>query len=96
MPDHFQAILFMDMEIHGDMGAVGAHRCAPEMGLHREPRTLGSIIAQFKATTTKRINEMRGRPTEKIWQRGYHDRIIRNEVELDKVREYIRKNPENP
>jgi len=93
MPDHFQAILFMDEEIHRDMGGVGAHRCAPEMELHREPRTLGSIIAQFKATTTRRINEIRAMQGQKIWQRNYNDRIIRNEVELDKVRKYIRNNP---
>jgi hypothetical protein len=93
MPDHFQAILFMDMEIHRDNRPVGAHRCAPAIGLQRQPRTLGSIIAQFKATTTRRINETRGTPGQKVWQRNYHDRIIRNEVELDKTRRYIRNNP---
>ena len=101
MPDHSQAIVIMDMEIHRDsgMGAhrdngnVGAHRCAPANSLHRQPRTLGSMIAQFKATSARRINENRGGPGQQIWQRGYHDRIIRNEVELDKVRKYIRDNP---
>jgi hypothetical protein len=54
---------------------------------------LGSIIAQFKATTTRIINETRGTPGQTVWQRNYHDRIIRNEVELDKTRRYIRNNP---
>jgi putative transposase len=93
MPDHFQAILFMDMEIHRDNGDVGAHRCAPVNPFQRQPRTLGSLIAQFKATTTRKINEIRGTKGQKVWQRNYHDRIIRNEVELDKVRKYIRNNP---
>jgi len=52
------------------------------------------MINQFKATTTRRINEIRGVSGKPVWQRGYHDRIIRNEVELDKVRIYIRTNPE--
>jgi len=95
MPDHFQAIVFMDMEIHRQLGPVGAHRCAPADTLRRQPRTLGSMIGQFKATTTRRINELRGTPEQKIWQRNYHDRIIRNEVELDKERRYIRNNPRN-
>jgi len=95
MPDHFQAILFIDMEIHRDNGNVGAHRCAPANSLQRQPRTLGSMIAQFKASTTRRINEIRGTQGQKIWQRNYHDRIIRNEVELDKERRYIRDNPKN-
>jgi len=93
MPDHFHAILFIDMEIHRDQRTVGAHRCAPANQLNRQPRTLGSLIAQFKATTTRRINEIRGTPEQKVWQRNYNDRIIRNEVELDKLRKYIRNNP---
>ena len=93
MPDHFHAILFMDAGIHRENGDVGAHRCAPEDKLHRPSRTLGFLIAQFKATTTRQINEMRGTPGQKVWQRGYNDRIIRNEVELDKLRDYIRNNP---
>jgi REP element-mobilizing transposase RayT len=31
----------------------------------------------------------------KIWQRSFHDHIIRNEIELNKIREYIIKNPKN-
>jgi REP element-mobilizing transposase RayT len=30
----------------------------------------------------------------KIWQRSYHDHIIRNEESLNKIRDYIRNNPE--
>jgi putative transposase len=95
MPDHFQAVLFIDADDHRGMRDVGAHRCAPEMALYRPPRTLGSVIAQFKSTTTRIINDLRRTPGEKVWQRGYHDRIIRNEVELDKTRLYIRNNPKN-
>jgi hypothetical protein len=29
----------------------------------------------------------------KLWQRSYHDRIIRNEQELNKIRTYICNNP---
>jgi REP element-mobilizing transposase RayT len=30
-----------------------------------------------------------------IWQHNYHDRIIRNERELDAIRKYIEANPRN-
>ncbi len=30
---------------------------------------------------------------QKIWQRNYYDRIIRNEKELDKIKKYIFENP---
>jgi len=29
----------------------------------------------------------------KLWQRSFHDRIIRNEKELNKIRQYICNNP---
>jgi hypothetical protein len=29
----------------------------------------------------------------RVWQRGYHDRIIRDDEELSKARWYIRTNP---
>ena len=31
----------------------------------------------------------------KIWQRNYHDHVIRNEKELFTIRKYIRDNPLN-
>ena len=53
------------------------------------------MINQFKATTTRRINELCKTPGQAVWQRNYNDHIIRNEVELDKIRKYIRDNPAN-
>ena len=29
-----------------------------------------------------------------VWQRNYHDHIIRNEASLEKIREYILHNPQ--
>ncbi len=105
MPDHFHAIVGIGMkpETIGKIGKeivdrnVGAHSCAPchegTVQWHRPSRSLATLVAQFKATTTRRINELRRAPDQRVWQRNYNDRIIRNEVELDKVRDYIRKNP---
>ena len=36
---------------------------------------------------------MRGTPGAQLWQRDFYDHIIRNEDELNKIREYIRTNP---
>jgi REP element-mobilizing transposase RayT len=65
--------------------------CAP---LHRNPGSLGSIIAGFKSSATKQINIFRGTPGKPVWQRGFFDRIIRNEEELNRIRDYIRTNPD--
>ena len=36
---------------------------------------------------------MRKTPGSKLWQRNYYDHIIRNEKELNKIREYTVNNP---
>ena len=61
--------------------------------LRRDPRSLGSFIAGFKASVTSRAGRelnMTG-----IWQRNYYDHIVRNDRELNNIRWYIRNNPLN-
>ena len=55
--------------------------------------SLGAIIGNFKSTTARRINLLRNTAGASVWQRGYHDHIIRNERELDAIRAYILANP---
>ncbi|MCK5919816.1 MAG: hypothetical protein KAG66_02675, partial [Methylococcales bacterium] len=39
------------------------------------------------------INSLRGVKGTKVWLRGYWDRIVRDEDELTRVRQYIINNP---
>ncbi|MDD3296242.1 MAG: transposase [Candidatus Omnitrophica bacterium] len=57
------------------------------------PTKLGQVMAFFKYQTTKQINKLQNRPGIKIWQRRYHDHIIRNDKSLNRIREYIDNNP---
>jgi putative transposase len=59
------------------------------------PGSLGAIVRAFKSAVTKRINESRVTPGLPVWQRNYHDRVIRNDRELSAIREYITFNPQN-
>ena len=59
------------------------------------PKSLGTIIGQFKSRVTKRIHKNDEFSPEKIWQRGFHDRIIRNEDEWSRIYLYIESNPIN-
>lgn len=47
----------------------------------------------FKAATAKRINNIRGTPGAAVWQRNYYERVIRDDRELERAREYILDNP---
>ena len=60
--------------------------------------SLGDVIRRFKTMTTRRyidnVIKYRWRPfNRKLWQRNYWERVIRDENELIKIREYIVNNP---
>jgi len=61
--------------------------------LRRAPRSLGSVMAGFKASVTSRAK--RELNIAGIWQRNYYDHIIRNDRELGNIQWYIRNNPLN-
>ena len=61
--------------------------------LYRRPRSLGALVAGFKSSTTKRINLLRSSPGAAVWQRNYHEHVIRNDKELARISEYILSNP---
>jgi putative transposase len=55
--------------------------------------TLGAVIQNFKSVSTRRINKLRNNTGCPVWQRNYFERVIRNEDNLAKAREYIVNNP---
>jgi putative transposase len=87
MPNHFHAIVIFKND---DTANVGADGRPP---LHRQPHSLGSLMAGFKSTVTKQINEIRGTPKMPVWQRNYYERIIRNADEANRIHLYIESNP---
>ena len=65
-----------------------------------QPDSIGRIIQSFKSLTT--VEYTRGvkehgwaRFPKRLWQRNYYEHVIRNENELNEIRQYIRTNPEN-
>ena len=55
--------------------------------------SLGKIMAHFKYQSTKHINQHHNTPGTRIWQRNYHDHIIRDDPDLQRLRQYIQDNP---
>jgi REP element-mobilizing transposase RayT len=64
-------------------------RPIPPMRSH----SLASWAAGFKSALTSRIRKLWNRPRAAVWQEDYFERIIRDEDELFKIREYILSNP---
>ena len=55
--------------------------------------SLAAIVRTFKSATAKRINNLRGTPGAPVWQRNYHEHVIRNDEDLSRIRQYIGDNP---
>jgi len=56
-------------------------------------QTLGAILRGYMGTVTSQINKLRNMPGEKIWQRNYHDHIIRNKWDYHRISRYMINNP---
>ena len=59
-------------------------------GTPRTPSPTNTVISKFISTFKRFCNREIG---ENIWQRAYHDHIIRNDDDLEKHIEYILRNP---
>ncbi len=110
MPNHFHAIVKicdnsdrgdrLDDDGRGDrpvapmmVGATGRSPLRDRRGPN--PKSIGSLMAGYKSSVTKRINQLRRKPGEHVWQRDYFEHIIRDEKSLFKIRQYILDNPRN-
>jgi putative transposase len=57
------------------------------------PGSLPAIMQNFKSTSTRRVNAALGTPGIRLWQEDYYERIIRNDAEFQRIRQYILNNP---
>ena len=73
---------------------MGRIQYAPTNNKFKSPsQTLGAIVRGFKSSVTKRVREIPGNKSLKIWQRNYYEHIIRNDLDLHNIRKYIENNP---
>jgi len=110
MPDHIHAIVTIDGEneiggygVHTQCRDVarrcGDVACNVSTGVNTQmanisPRknSLAVVIRGVKSSITKFANEKK---IPFAWQTRFHDRIIRNQAELDRISDYIEKNVVN-
>ena len=101
MPDHIHGIIILN-------DIVGAKNFSPQPSNNFSPqpiptpqqnitpfrspsKTIGSIIRGFKIGVTKGFRQ--NTDIYVVWQRNYYEHIIRNKVELNRMRQYIIDNP---
>lgn len=93
MPNHVHFIVWL-----GDPGkeTVAAPLAGASAGASPAP-TLGDVVGAYKSLVAVRwlrwVRANRPDLNARIWQQNYYERIIRNEDELNRIREYIAYNP---
>jgi len=81
MPNHLHLIICIDHGIHG------RSQIAPtETTTDTKTATVSRMVKQFKGAVTKQIGRS-------IWQRSFHDHIIRTQADYDRIAAYIQNNP---
>ena len=102
MPNHIHGIIIIEykiddgVETHCNTQKVETH-CNASLREYKnkfgpQSNNLSAIIRGFKGITTKIICEKFSK-INFTWQSRFYDRIIRNERELNNVRNYIYNNP---
>jgi len=106
MPNHLHGIIAIHDDCRGTMHRAQIQPDTKQEGtMHRAPtkeqfgkptsNSIPTIIRGFKSVVTKRINENRSTPGMPVWQRNYYEHVIRDDDDLNRIREYITNNPAN-
>jgi REP element-mobilizing transposase RayT len=99
MPNHFHVIIMINrtgdykgglQTNDGVPDCRGGSRTAPT---NQKIKPLGRLVGAFKTVSTKHINEVRRTTGAILWQRNYYEHIIRDDDDLNRIREYIINNP---
>jgi putative transposase len=101
IPNHFahvsvDAFVVMPNHIHGLLIIVDnvAHPVAPQHAeALRSQAPLSVIVRSFKAAVTREVRLQELWDGGRLWQPNFIDRVVCNERELDRIREYIAHNP---
>lgn len=77
MPNHVHGIIMLE----------------PTANLPGKRSAIPEIVRAFKSFSTRRINMLRNASGQSVWQHGYYEHVVRNEISLAEIREYIAGNP---
>ncbi|MFA6458719.1 MAG: transposase [Patescibacteria group bacterium] len=97
MPNHFHGIIWIDNLFEPVGTGFKPVPTNPEpVPTHATLHGLSEIIRGFKTFSSRQINIKfveQSTPLVFRWQRSFYDHIIRDEDELNRIRDYIRLNP---
>ena len=87
MPNHVHGVVLLADDPDGELGT----------GLKPAPTerryALSEIVRAFKTFSARRVNALADLRGTSVWQRNYYEHVVRNETDLNRIREYIAGNP---
>jgi putative transposase len=97
MPNHIHSIIILENRYNETGMACHAPTDSKRFVEFGKPvkGTMPTLVGAFKSAVTKKVNLVIKDSNNRIWQRGFHDHIIRNENEPRVKIEYIKSNPQN-
>ena len=92
MPNHIHAIVLIDDIIFGKDVArnISSGKNETMVEIAKQQSLLCVTIRGFKSAVTKFAHD---NDIDFIWQTRFHDHIIRNQNEMNRIADYIEKNP---
>lgn len=108
MPNHVHGILILDKPEISFSNVETRHALSLQSQQSQTPaqqrfqnqgkNTVSSIIGSYKSAVTKHCNRLQLTDNDGVvfgWQARFHDHIIRNDEEYQKINDYIENNPAN-
>jgi REP element-mobilizing transposase RayT len=91
--------LVMPNHVHGIVviggGGLAEGSWTSEARFQVAGKSLGAVMRTYKSSLAGWFNRSRFAKGNPLWQRNYYEHILRNEWDLERVREYIRDNPKH-
>jgi REP element-mobilizing transposase RayT len=99
MPNHVHGIIVIAERMRHVVGATHgsplqtANNLSPQHPKGPPKGSLGAIVGQFKSSVSRRLKDDPD-VLLPLWQRNYYEHVIRDEDDLNRIREYIECNPQ--
>lgn len=103
MPNHIHAIVIIN-DVGAGLAPARPHnvRTTDNINIRAPardaPTTLGQIVGAYKSLVYKQclaIAKSKNEILGKLWQRNYHEHIVRNAEDYQRIAQYIHDNPVN-
>ncbi|MCH7781978.1 transposase [candidate division KSB1 bacterium] len=97
MPNHIHGLIEIYNDIPVGAGSKPVRNNTPNdepaPTEHGKTKSISEIVRQFKTFSSRHINKSRNAPGNSVWQRNYHEHVVRNDNSYLKISGYIINNP---